>query len=114
MSDMKWAPLVGATVVTKKQWETIPAEVRPALLESGAKAGKLFRTETRKRSVEAVDAMKKIKLNVHHAAPEDVAVWEKQARLAWPKLMGKAYPPELVAEIEKLLAEYRAAHGQAK
>lgn len=114
MSDMKWAPLIGATVVTAKQWNAIPAEVRPALLKSGEKAGSLFRTETRQRSVEAVEAMKKIRLTVHHAEPGDVVEWEKQARIAWPKLMGKSYPPELVAKIEKLLAEFRAQKAQGK
>jgi TRAP-type C4-dicarboxylate transport system substrate-binding protein len=114
MSDMNWAPLIGATVVTQKQWNAIPEGVRPALLQSGEKAGALFRTETRKRSVEAVDAMKKIRLTVHHASPEVVAEWEKQARLAWPKLMGKSYPPGLVAKIEKFLADFRARKAEGK
>ncbi len=114
MSDMRWAPLIGATVVTQKQWNALPEASRPALLLSGGKAGALFRTETRKRSVEAVDAMKNIRLTVHHASPEDVARWEKQARLAWPKLMGKAYPPELVATIEAHLAEFRARKAEGK
>jgi TRAP-type C4-dicarboxylate transport system substrate-binding protein len=112
MSDMKWAPLIGATVVTEKQWNALPEALRPALLKSGEKAGTLFRSETRKRSEEAVDAMKKIRLTVHHASAEDVARWEKQARLSWPKLMGKSYPPELVAKIEAHLAEFRARKAQ--
>jgi len=114
MSDMNWAPLIGATVMTEKQWNAIPEASRPALLKSGEKAGALFRSETRKRSAEAVEAMKKIRLTVHQASPEDVALWEKQARVAWPKLMGKSYPPELVAKIEAHLAEFRARKTEGK
>jgi TRAP-type transport system periplasmic protein len=114
MSDMKWAPLIGATVITQKQWNAFPEAIQPALLKSAGIAGLQFRTETRKRSEEAIEAMKKIRLTVHHAAPEDVADWEKQARLAWPKLMGKSYPPDLVAKIEKLLQDFRAEKAQRK
>jgi TRAP-type C4-dicarboxylate transport system substrate-binding protein len=114
MSDMRWAPLIGATVVTDKQWNTVPEAARAALFQSGEKAGARFRTETRKCSEEAVDAMKKIHLTVHPAPPEAVAEWEKLSRQAWSKLMGKSFSPEMVSKIEKLLAEFRARKAEGK
>ena len=35
MVDVKWAPLVAATVVRRRDWERIPAELRPRLLDDG-------------------------------------------------------------------------------
>src|SRR5262245_51895814 len=49
MSDMKWAPLIGATVITDKQWKTIPEGAKAALLKSAQEAGLKFRKETRKQ-----------------------------------------------------------------
>src|SRR5262249_26506035 len=44
MLDLKWAPLVGATVVTRAAWERIPAQERPVLLEAAAAAGERLRS----------------------------------------------------------------------
>ncbi|MBI3855551.1 MAG: TRAP transporter substrate-binding protein DctP [Planctomycetes bacterium] len=114
MSDMNWAPLIGATIITEAKWNEFPDDLKAKLLKSAAVAGERFRTETRKQSVVALKTMQDNKLTVHHAPPEVYPVWEKQARLAWPKLMGKSYPAELVAEIEKLRDECRAKAKEGK
>jgi TRAP-type C4-dicarboxylate transport system substrate-binding protein len=114
MSDMKWAPLIGATVITQKQWNLIPENAKPALLQSAQKAGTDFRAQTRKQSNVAITEMQKLGLTVHAASPEVVAVWEKQARIAWPALMGAAYPPQLVAQIEALRDQFRIQNNPGK
>ena len=114
MSVMKWAPLIGATVITETQWKALPDHAKPALLKSAQEAGVKFRRETRKQSATALLEMKKFGLTVHAVPPDALAVWEKQARNAWPELMGKAYPPGLVLQIETLRDQYRAQNGPAK
>jgi len=114
MSDMKWAPLIGATVITEKQWKLLPDNAKPALLQSAQAAGVKFRRETRKQSATALLEMKKFGLTVHAVPPDALAEWEKQARIAWPELMGKSYPPNLVLQIEALRDHYRAQNGPAK
>jgi TRAP-type C4-dicarboxylate transport system substrate-binding protein len=116
MSDMKWAPLIGATIITENAWNNFPDDIKGALLAAAARAGERFRSETRKQSTEAIETMKKNKLTVHRAPAEVYPEWEKQARIAWPKLMGSHYSEALVREIEQYRDEYRAKvkEGKAK
>src|SRR6266581_2827662 len=58
MLDLKWAPLLGATVVTRKVWEKVPREARPALLKSAAEAGERLKADIRQANVKAIEAMK--------------------------------------------------------
>jgi TRAP-type C4-dicarboxylate transport system substrate-binding protein len=108
MSGMKWAPLIGATIITEDAWNSLPPAAKPALLESATKAGERFRNETRKKNDEAVETMMKRGLRIQDASPEVCSEWEKEAVKAWPKLMGEHYSPELVAEVRRHLAEFRA------
>ena len=41
MTDMKWVPLTGATVISARAWSKIPAELRPKLAEIVEQAGYL-------------------------------------------------------------------------
>lgn len=107
MADLKWAPLVGATVISKRMWEELPDPVKPLLLKAARDAAARLR-ETRKFGDEAVEVMKKHGLVVHHVPPEVIAHWERSARAAYPKLVGRVVPAAMVAEVERLRNEYRA------
>jgi len=114
MTDLKWAPLVGATVITTKRWNQLPESARSPLLEAARKAGERFKAETRKLGDDAVDVMKKHGLAVH-AVPEDArAEWEKVARAAYPKIMGSSIPAAILDEVEKHRDDFRAARKGAK
>ena len=39
MTDVRWVPLVGGTVITVTAWERLPAAKRDALLEAARKPG---------------------------------------------------------------------------
>jgi len=108
MSDMKWAPLIGATIISETLWNSFPDDLKAAFMKSAEKAGERFRAETRSKSAEAIEIMKKNKLTVHHAPAEVYPEWEKQARIAWPKLLGAAYNEDLVKEIQRYRDEFRA------
>ncbi len=111
MTDLKWAPLVGGTVISMRKWQRIPDDVKPLLLQSAHEAGARILSETRKLGDEAVEAMKKYGLVVHPVPPDVVAHWERSARAAYPKLIGKIVPAPMVAEVERLRNEYRALHA---
>ncbi|MBI5497845.1 MAG: TRAP transporter substrate-binding protein DctP [Deltaproteobacteria bacterium] len=113
MVDVKWAPLVGATVIGKKTWERIPAELRPALARSAAELGVRYRARIRQMSDEAVTAMEKRGMRIIHTTEEDRAAWRTEAENAWPKLRGSVCPEAMFDEVVRLRGEYRAAHGGA-
>ncbi|MFQ5985519.1 MAG: TRAP transporter substrate-binding protein DctP [Alphaproteobacteria bacterium] len=108
MTDLKLKPLVGATVISIRTWQTIPDDVKPLLLEAARDAGARMQ-EVRKLGDEAVEVMRKHGLVVHHVPPEVVAQWERSVRAAYPKLVGALAPREMVAEVERLRNEYRAS-----
>jgi len=109
MTDLKWAPLVGATVISTQTWQRIADDLRPALLASAREAGARLRRETRRLEADAIAVMRQHGLIVHPVPPEVVRLWEQSARAAYAKLVGTEVPAEMMAEVERLRNEYRAA-----
>lgn len=107
MTDLKWAPLIGALVISNRMWGKIPADLRPALLKSAEDAGARVSEAVPRLETEAIEAMKKFGLVVH-AVPEDTrAVWEKRARGGYGFFIDAQVPRELVDKVEALRDEYR-------
>lgn len=109
MTDLKWAPLFGATVISTKKWQEIPDQVKPVLLQSAREVGIRLRQDVRKLERQAVEVMKKHGLVVHPVPPDMVAHWERSATAAYPRLVGKVVSAEMFAEVERLRNEYRVA-----
>jgi TRAP-type C4-dicarboxylate transport system substrate-binding protein len=110
MLHLNWAPLVGALVITKRSWDRIPAELRPELLEAATRAGVEIRSAGRREAAEAISTMKeKWGLTVHEVTPEIEAEWREAAEAAYPTIRGPVVPAEMFDEVQRLLAEYRAA-----
>jgi len=108
MTDVKWAMLLGATVISNSVWEKIPADVRPALLKSARDTGKRLRDEIRKGGEKDVDAMKKRGVNVIVPDATTQAAWRSLVEKFYPKIRGSIVPAESFDEARKILAEYRA------
>lgn len=109
MTDVKWAPLVGATVISTRVWDRIPEDLRQRLLTSAQTLGEASQTTIRELGPKAIAVMKTHGLTVHSVPPEVVVKWEERARQGYPKLIGKIVPADLVAEVEQLRDEYRAS-----
>jgi TRAP-type C4-dicarboxylate transport system substrate-binding protein len=108
MADLKWTPLVGATVMTAKKWDALPSGVKPALLKSAQETGERLRKETRKLGDDAIEVMKKHGLVVHPVPPDVVKDWERIAVDAYPKFVGSKIPPAFFQEVLKIRDEVRA------
>jgi TRAP-type C4-dicarboxylate transport system substrate-binding protein len=112
MLDVKWAPVLGAAVMTRKAWDGMsPAgqeEIQRAALEAGAK----IRAQARKEDQEAVDAMRKRGLKVFASTPELEAEWRALAEQAYPKIRGRMVPADLFDRVQSLVQDYRAHGGK--
>lgn len=108
MTDVKWALLLGATIITRQAWEKIPAEYRPAILEASRKAGLRLRDITRKNALRDIESMRKRGLNVVHVDAKVESEWRKAAEKAYPRIRGKVIPADVFDEARKHLSEYRA------
>jgi TRAP-type C4-dicarboxylate transport system substrate-binding protein len=114
MLEVNWVPLVGATVVTKKKWDSISPKVREALLKAAAEAGEQIKKRSRAESQESVDAMQKRGLKVQALSPEVQLEWNKFAENVYPQIRGKIVPAEMFDEVQRLVKEFRAASGTTK
>lgn len=112
MTDMRWAPLVGATVISRQTWERIPAELRPKLLAVTREAGRRLDAQVRKQEQEAIDAMLKRGLKPVAVPPDALKEWQALTKSIYPEIRGAMIPAEYFDRALKLRDEYRAAHGQ--
>ena len=108
MLELNWAPLVGATVIAKKTWDTIPAATREVLLKSARAAGEQMKATGRAEGEQSVETMKKKKgLKVQAVNPQVEAEWRQVAESVYPKIRGNMVPADMFDEVQRLLREYR-------
>jgi TRAP-type C4-dicarboxylate transport system substrate-binding protein len=114
MLDIKFATLVGATMVSKEVWEKLSPEDRQKIMEISRKSGVALRQEIRSQEANAIGLMESVGLNVVKAPPAAEAQWRQliEGKL-YPVMRTKGMPPAIFDEVKKLRDEYRKTHPQA-
>ena len=112
MLEMNWAPLVGATVITSKIWDSIPPATQQVLRKAAEEAGTQMRARGRQEAEDSVQTMAKRGLKVQKATPEVEAEWRRLAESVYPKIRGNMVPAAMFDKVQRLLAEYRAGKGK--
>jgi TRAP-type transport system periplasmic protein len=107
MLDVKWVPIVGAAVMTRKVWDAMSPAARDELKRAGEKAGADMRARARQEDLESIEAMKKRGLKVTVPTPDQEAQWRQAAEEVYPRMRGPIVPADIWDEILKVLAEYR-------
>jgi TRAP-type C4-dicarboxylate transport system substrate-binding protein len=111
MIGVKWFPMIAGTVIDLKVWNQLPEKYRPEMLEAARKAGDRLRGEIRKMGEDSVTEMKKRGLQVVGLDEATLAIWQREAEKAYPKLRGRYTPADLFDEVENLVNEYRKSGG---
>ena len=111
MIDLRWAFLSGATVIEKKAWEKIPADMREKLLEASRGYEDRLQTEVRRLNEEAIKVMVKNGLKIHKVSPEVKEQWRKMVEDVHPKVRGGVMPAEAFDAVKKFRDEFRARGG---
>jgi TRAP-type C4-dicarboxylate transport system substrate-binding protein len=109
MTELNWAPLVGALVVRQEAWERLPAANREKLVPLARDAGLKMKAAGRAESDGAVTTMKKRGLTVQPVPPAVEAEWRAVVDKVQDKIRGKIVPADFYDEAQRLLAEFRAA-----
>ena len=108
MIDIKWSPLLGATLVSRTTWETIPEKLRVELLRIARRTSDEFQPQIRSGGDSAVNQMvQRGNLKVVTLTAAEKSLWVKEAEAAYPKMRGKLVPPDLFDEAVRLSKEYR-------
>lgn len=109
MLDMKWAPVVGALVVTKRAWDALPPETQKYLRETSRVAAEKIRQDSRREDDEAIDAMvakQGLKVNRLTEAARDE--WLKGMQKPMAYIRGNIVPEKMYDTVQAALKEYRA------
>jgi len=110
MLDVPWAPLMGATIITREAWDQIPAEYHETILEIAHRVGEDTKAEIRRQDKKAIEVMKRYGLTVNEVDDQTRAEWEEVAKSIYPVAREKVVSPEIFDEAQRLLEEYRASH----
>jgi TRAP-type C4-dicarboxylate transport system substrate-binding protein len=113
MLDIGLAPVVGATVMTRKAWNAIPEADRPKLRAAAMAVQKRLQDDVPKQDAAAVAEMTKRGLVVTQAsAPE----WRREIDALAKTMRGEMVPPEMFDLAVKARDAYRKQHrpGPAK
>jgi len=108
MLEVNWVPVVGATVITKKAWDSMSPAKQEFIRKVAIASGKEMETDSRKENDLAVEAMRKRGLQVRPVPPELEVQWRKFAESTYPRIRGHMVPADTFDEVQRLLSEYRA------
>jgi TRAP-type transport system periplasmic protein len=106
MLDIGLAPVVGASIITKKAWNAIPAADRPKLLESAAGVEKRLQADVPKQDQAAVEDLMKRGVTVTKA---NGAEWRAEADALAKTMRGEMVPQDIFDLATKTRDEYRKA-----
>lgn len=95
MLQVPWAPLTGATVVTKDAWEAIPAEYHEPFLQAAREVGASLKDEIRRQDQAAIKVMQKYGLTVVEADEAVTEQWNAKATSLYPYFRTEIVPPEV-------------------
>jgi TRAP-type C4-dicarboxylate transport system substrate-binding protein len=109
MTNVKWTPLVGGTVISMTAWNSLADEHKPALLDAARQQGSRLRTEIRRLDEVAIQEMQKRGLNVVDVDAPTLKAWRAEAESAYPKLRGRYCPADLFDTVVRLRDEHRRA-----
>ena len=108
MMDIRFAAIVGATIITKAAWDKVAPGLRPTLLTVAQETGTRYIPRIRAIETEAIAAMVKRGLQVQTLTPEARREWWHTVEKFYPKIRGKLVPADLFDEVNRLVLEYRA------
>ena len=107
MTDLRWAPVNGAVVMSSRSWSRIPAKHHAALLEAIRGVARVVQAKIRSAGKESITAMQTRGLRVVSVDAKALASWRREARGAYPAMRESIGFPELFDEVLRLAAEYK-------
>ena len=111
MLDMRWAPIVGAAVMTGKAWESLSAPGRAALKQAAAKATEDLRAARESTDREAIEAMRERGLQIHPLTPAAEAEWQQLVTASYPRIRGGMVPADMFDAVQTAVASFRSGHA---
>jgi len=111
MLEMRWVPIIGAAVMTKKTWDTLSPVGQAAIRRAAVKATEELRAARENNDREAIDAMRQRGLKVHPLTPQAEAEWQQLVAATYPRIRGGMVPADVFDTVQKALSDFRSGHA---
>lgn len=108
MLAVRWAPVIGATVLTTAAWQNLPVAERDALAADCRAIGARLRAEVRRQTEQAIAAMRAQGLQVHHPNAAQMQAWHELATRSRALVRGRAVSARLFDKVVALLRARRS------
>jgi TRAP-type C4-dicarboxylate transport system substrate-binding protein len=110
MLDMKWVPVTGALIATRRAWDQLSPATRDWIKAASDQAGPGIRQSARAEDDAAIKAMQdKQGLKVTTLSPEADAEWRAIVAKEYPALRGRIVPADTFDKVTRAVQEFRAA-----
>lgn len=106
MLDLKYSTLTGATVIDKKTWDRIPADIQPKLRQVFVELGKKGTKDARDQEAAALAAL--AAKGVKKVAVQDKGAWAQAVQDVQNVVRGKVVPADIFDEVYRIVKDYRA------
>jgi TRAP-type C4-dicarboxylate transport system substrate-binding protein len=106
MSDLRLAAGIGATIISKKQYDKLPDEHKDLLREITRKYHEQLANTVREKNEESIGVLREEGIEVIHVPLVERERWSGVARQVQDQFAGRLYPRELLDEVRNLLNEY--------
>lgn len=107
MASIRWAPLQGATIISKNVWEQISEPMRESILSGARETAVELRSHIREVDQKAIEVMQDYGLVINEVSEDDYVVWEKTVKEIYPYIRSKIVPENMFDRVIKLRDEYR-------
>ena len=107
MTDIKWAPLTAALIISNQSWRRIPTSLQPQLKEATQHDLIDLEAEIKTIEAQAIEVMKKNGLQIHEVPPDAQKQWEELVKSGLNIIVGDVISRDLYEEARRIVTEYR-------
>lgn len=108
MMDMPLSMSIGATVITKKQFDRLSPAEKDLLLKAGKEYHRQLTLKVREDNDKAISALKENGIELVAASEATQQEWKTIAMSVRKKLVGQIYSQQLLDEVIRLTQEFRS------
>ena len=105
MTNVRFTNSTGGMVVSKKYFDTLPADLQKILKEAATKSCRALIEVTRTDNEKSIEAMKRSGIQLVDVNPADLQQFVNQSRTVWQALVGKLYTQELLDRVKGIVGK---------
>lgn len=107
MMDLPLTNSMGAVVIAKREYDKMPADLQQLLLKHGSVFMRKLTEQSRKDNQKSLETLKKNGIRFVKPDANEARSYDEIGRQARQAMAGRLFSPDLLARVEKALADFR-------